>query len=549
MFDDLDLSGIQDERARQLIFRLLNLLEDVTADLRDAQAEIQRLRDEINRLKGEQGKPTFKPKTTKSSAPDHSSERERRKPSPRTKGSKNATIRIDREQVLEVDPAILPPDAEFKGHEEVVVQDVVFRTDNIRFLKEKYYAPSTDKTYLADLPRGYDGQFGPGLKALTLVLYFGGQMSEPKILDLFHNVGVQISDGQLSNFLIKDQDAFHAEKDAVYEAGLRSSPWQHLDATGTRVNGQNQHCHIVCNPLYTAYHTTESKDRLSVVDVLRNGQPRTFRLNAEALGYLAQVGLSAVTRQTLTQLPRDRDLDEVSLRQWLDEYLPKLGPQQRKWILDAMAVAAYHAQVEFPVVRLLVCDDAPQFNWVTEDLALCWVHEGRHYKKLTPCVPLHRTLLDDFLERFWAYYDQLLAYQQQPTAEERTRLAAEFEVLFSTVTHYAALDERIAKTKAKKECLLMVLEHPEIPLHNNPAELGARMRVRKRDVSFGPRTADGVKAWDTFMTLAATAKKLGVSFYHYIHDRVSGANQMPGLASLIEAQAKDLNLGASWNTS
>jgi hypothetical protein len=426
---------------------------------------------------------------------------------------------------------------------------VVFRTDNIRFLKEKYYAPSTDKTYLADLPRGYDGQFGPGLKALTLVLYFGGQMSEPKILDLFHNVGVQISDGQLSNFLIKDQDAFHAEKDAVYEAGLRSSPWQHLDATGTRVNGQNQHCHIVCNPLYTAYHTTESKDRLSVVDVLRNGQPRTFRLNAEALGYLAQVGLSAVTRQTLTQLPRDRDLDEVSLRQWLDEYLPKLGPQQRKWILDAMAVAAYHAQVEFPVVRLLVCDDAPQFNWVTEDLALCWVHEGRHYKKLTPCVPLHRTLLDDFLERFWAYYDQLLAYQQQPTAEERTRLAAEFEVLFSTVTHYAALDERIAKTKAKKECLLMVLEHPEIPLHNNPAELGARMRVRKRDVSFGPRTADGVKAWDTFMTLAATAKKLGVSFYHYIHDRVSGANQMPGLASLIEAQAKDLNLGASWNTS
>jgi hypothetical protein len=382
-----------------------------------------------------------------------------------------------------------------------------------------------------------------------LVLYFGGQMSEPKILDLFHNVGVQISDGQMSNFLIKDQDAFHAEKEAVYEAGLRSSPWQHLDETSTRVNGQNQHCHIVCNPLYTSYHTTESKDRLSVLDVLRNGQPRTFRLNAEALGYLEQVGLSAVTRQTLAQLPGEQDLDEASLRQWLDEHLPKLGPQQRKWMLDAMAVAAYHAQVEFPVVRLLVCDDAPQFNWVTEELALCWVHEGRHYKKLTPYVPLHRTLLDDFLERFWAYYDELLVYQQQPTAEEGARLAAEFDGLFSTVTHYDALDERIAKTKAKKACLLMVLEHPEIPLHNNPAELGARLRVRKRDVSFGPRTAEGAKAWDTFMTLAATAKKLGVSFYHYVHDRVSGANQMPGLASLIETQAKDLKLGASWDRS
>ena len=83
-----------------------------------------------------------------------------------------------------------------------------------------------------------------------------------------------------------------------------------------------------------------------------------------------------------------------------------------------------------------------------------------------------------------------------------------------TVTGYNALDERIAKTHAKKGCLLMALAHPEIPLHNNPAELGARARVRKRDVSFGPRTREGAQAWDTFMTLAETATKLGVSFYH-----------------------------------
>jgi hypothetical protein len=95
----------------------------------------------------------------------------------------------------------------------------------------------------------------------------------------------------------------------------------------------------------------------------------------------------------------------------------------------------------------------------------------------------------------------------------------------------------------------MVLTHPEIPLHNNPAELGARARVRKRDVSFGPRTPEGAKAWDTFMTLAETATKLGVSFYHYIHDRVSGASQMPSLADLIVERAKVLNLGASWDTS
>src|SRR6266571_5242828 len=344
MFDDLDLTGIQDERTRQLLVRLLNLLEDVTADLRDAQVEIQRLRDENNRLQGEQGKPTIKANIPTSPPTDHSSERERRQPGTWSKGRKNETIRIDRHQVLAVDPALLPPDAAFKGYEEVV-------------------------------------------------LYGGGQMSEPKILELFGSGGVQISAGQLSNLLIKDQDVFHTEKDAVYVAGLQSSPWQHLDATGTRVHGQNHHCHIVCNPLYTAYHTTPSKDRLSVLDVLRNGQPRTFRCNAEALGALEQMGLSVATHHTLARLPSEQDWDEASLRQWLEEHLPHLGPQQRKWILDATAVAAYHAQEEFPVVRLLVCDDAPQCNGVTAELALCWVHEGRHDKKLTPSVPHHRRLL------------------------------------------------------------------------------------------------------------------------------------------------------------
>jgi hypothetical protein len=73
--------------------------------------------------------------------------------------------------------------------------------------------------------------------------------------------------------------------------------------------------------------------------------------------------------------------------------------------------------------------------------------------------------------------------------------------------------------------------------------------VRKRDVSFGPQSEAGKKAWDTFQTLAATAAKLGVSIYAYLHDRVSGACQLPSLAQRIEEQARHLNLGASWATS
>jgi hypothetical protein len=113
MFDNLDLTSIQDENVRELIGRLLNLIEKQAADLRDAQAEIQRLRDEVNRLKGEQGKPKIKGNMARSLAGDHSSEKERHKTRQRHKSSKKASIHIDREQVLEVDPGILPPDAKY----------------------------------------------------------------------------------------------------------------------------------------------------------------------------------------------------------------------------------------------------------------------------------------------------------------------------------------------------------------------------------------------------------------------------------------------------
>jgi hypothetical protein len=378
MLEDLDLHSIVDEQTRELVRRLLNVLEDVMADLRAAQAENQRLRDEINRLKGEQGRPKVQSNTPQPPHTDHSSEQERRKPKIWSKRHKTDRIPIDREQVVEVDPDRLPPDAVFKGYEDVVVQDVIFRTDNVLFHKEKFYSPSQHQTYLAALPQGYSGQFGPGIKGLALVFYYGAQMSEPKVAELLRSVGVDISDGQVSNLLIKGQAPFHAEKEALYQAGRASSPWQHLDDTSTRVNGQNGSCHIVCNPLYTAYFTTAAKDRLTIIDVLTNHRPRRFLVNAEALGFMAACGLSAVRRQQVEQLPSGTIVDEVTMQALLETYLPGVGPQQRRWILDATAVAAYHADVECPVVRLLVCDDAPQFPLVTEELALCWVHEGRH---------------------------------------------------------------------------------------------------------------------------------------------------------------------------
>src|SRR5439155_16934486 len=125
-----------------------------------------------------------------------------------------------------------------------------------------------------------------GIKSLALVLYFGARMSEPKVAELLRSVGIQISDGQVSNLLIKDQVAFHVEKAALYQAGLASSPWQHLDDTSTRVDGQKGYCHIVCNLLSIAYFTTAGKDCLARSGRLTNHRPRRLWVNADALSIL-----------------------------------------------------------------------------------------------------------------------------------------------------------------------------------------------------------------------------------------------------------------------
>lgn len=546
MFENIDLSTILEEKTRELVKGLLNFIEQLTSNLREARAENQRLRDENNRLKGEQGKPEIKANVVEAPK-DHSSEKERKKPRKRQGKKKTASIMVDREEVLKVDQAILPADAIFKGYEENVVQDILLRTDNVRFLKEKYYSPSLRRTYLAELPMGYGGQFGPGMKALSIALYHGGLMSEPKIMEFFENVGIQMSKGTLSNLLIKGHEDFHAEKEAVYEAGLASSFYHHLDDTPTRFNGRNNYCHVICNLLYTAYFTKASKDRLSVLDVLRQGRKRIYLLNVEALTCLGGMPFSKETQRILEDWRSETVMDEETFTHELDIRLPILNKQHRSAVLSAAAVAAYHAEHGVSIVQALVCDDAPQFKGLTRWLALCWIHEGRHYKKLEPVVALHQTLLKDYLTRFWAYYDQLLEYRQRPTAQEALRLEEEFDVLFGIPSGYAELDKRIASTRSNKNALLLVLKFPELPLHNNPAELGARGRVRKRDVSFGPRTEDGKQAWDTFMTLAATAKKLNVSFYEYVCDRILKKNAIPPLAELIQKAARELIQGQPYS--
>jgi hypothetical protein len=546
MLPGYDPNQIKDlDQAREAMGILLNVVEELKQENMMLREQVQELRDEVNRLKGEQGQPPIKPGKPRGGR-DHSSEQERRRPKQRRRRRKAHKIQIDREAKLKIERNELPEDAEFKGYEAVIIQDLVVKTDNVRFLKEKYYSPSLGQTYLAALPAGYRGEFGPGLRSLVITLYYAAEMTEPKIVEFLANMGVLISAGQVSNLLIKKQDHWHSEKEAVYLAGLKSTIWQHVDDTATRVNGENQYCHIICNPLYSAYFTRPRKDRLTVIDILANRFETQFLLTEQTAAWLQTFATPQWAQAAIAHWPQGTALSYPELADLVQTELGRLNAQQQARVFEAAALTAYHSQSVTPVVPVLLSDDAPQFRDISAEHALCWIHEGRHYKKLMPVVDYHRQLTDDFLTQFWDFYHRLQDYRSQPSEQQADMLAQAFDDLFSTVTGYHQLDKRIAKTKAKQDRLLQVLKYPEIPLHNNPAELGARRRVRKRDISFGPRTLDGREAWDTFMTLVATAKKLGVSFYDYVFDRIAEVYAMPSLADLIQQRSLDYQpLGGS----
>src|SRR5215217_3082239 len=358
MLDEIDPATIADPAARALILQLLNLVDQQAAHLRAQADEIQRLRDEIARLKGEQGRPKINPQAPPPAAP-LSSEAERRSPKPRQPRANQAQLTIPREELCRLDRATLPPDAQFKGYEDVVVQDPRIEADTIRFRKEKFYSPSLGQTFLAPLPAGYHGQFGPDLCSFLLSQYFAANLSEAKLAQFLGYLGIQISRGQLSHLLTEAVDPFHAESSAVLAAGLASSDYQQLDETGTRVNGQNYSCHVLTTPAYTAYRTTAGKDRLSVLRALTDQEPLGYLLNAQVRAYLAQQGLAAKWLSRLAGWPTGQVWSETELTARLAEW-GRVPVGQNKLLREGLALGAYHAQTAWRPVALLIVDNAPQ---------------------------------------------------------------------------------------------------------------------------------------------------------------------------------------------
>jgi hypothetical protein len=188
---DFTSPGIQGE--------VFSLLEALCGIIIAQEEEIQELKDEINRLKGEKGKPKFKaPKPE-----DKYGDKDGAGIKPRKawkKSSKAEKVQIDRVETIRLDKAELPDDAISKGYEEKVIQNIIVQTDNVLYLLEKYYSPSTGKTYIAKLDESLQGtSYGPETKALISTLYYENRVTENKIASFLNANGLHISEGYLLN--------------------------------------------------------------------------------------------------------------------------------------------------------------------------------------------------------------------------------------------------------------------------------------------------------------------------------------------------------------
>lgn len=489
----LDLTQLNlDDATRELLQRLLNHIETQDAELQELREENQRLRDEVARLKGQKGQPSFKANRPPRPKPDRSAPASTSQPKPaQPRVPRAERIKIDREAIVPLDRSQLPPDFEPAGYRDVTIQNIRFQTDNVRYRLERGSSASTGQFFEASLPEALQGQsFGSELQAFVLTLYFELRVPEDKILGLLNAQGIVISAGQISNIVIKKHLVqLAAERKAILAAGVETTRYQHIDDTSLRVKGVNHYLSTVGNPYFACFFIHRYKNWDTIADL--------FSLHR----------LDAVPPESGANTP----------------------PSATAHALDLKALGE--------AILILMADGAPQFSGHTEHRALCWIHEERHYAKLRPYFEAHQKLLDEFRSDIWAYYDRLKAHAAAPTEVEKQSPAEAFDELFGRTTGYAALDHRIALTRAKKRELLVVLDFPDVPLDNNLAERDLREGVVKRKISYGPRGADGAQAWEVFLTLLATCRKHGVNFYAYLGDRISQTNHMPPLATLVQAHA------------
>ncbi len=491
----------------------------------------QLLRDEIARLNNLPPSPPFRPPGMEKATGDKPLSG--KDPAPRPRGPKNDTKRVTREEVL---PASVPPGSRFKGYKDCFVRDLVLKVEVVRYRRECWVTPDGD-TITAQLPAGIRGGFGPNLRRFCLMLHAHGQVTTQRMTTLLNDVGVEISKRQVVRFLTERLDGFHAEDAAVLHAGLVSAPYVTVDDTGARHANRNFHTTHIGGEHFTAFRTASSKSRLNFLALLR-GNYQDYVLNDAAFALLEDRQVDPALAARLNTHEPLRFANRVPFLQHLAEHgidifdTETLRPFAEAGIWGAIR---HHGLVGNAVI---VSDDAGQFRVGTH--ALCWVHAERLLQKLMPATPCQVKHVETLRELIWHFYKALKAYRRRPDPAMAKGLQARFDRIFSIRTGYSDLDKLLFRLRRRKPELLRVLERPEIPLHTNASERDLRGFVIKRKISGGTVSRNGRQARDSMLGLSKTCQKLGLSFWHYLGDRLGiGTSHpaIPPLATMIVARS------------
>jgi hypothetical protein len=112
-----------------------------------------------------------------------------------------------------------------------------------------------------------------------------------------------------------------------------------------------------------------------------------------------------------------------------------------------------------------------------------------------------------------------------------------FDKINSSKNASATLNTVLKRIYKNKSELLLVLQRPDIPLHNNGAESAIREYVKKRKISGSNRSETGRQCRDTFTSLKKTCQKLELSFWQFLKDRAEQTDFIPDLSELIRQHA------------
>jgi hypothetical protein len=504
---------------------------------------IEQLQEEIRRLKGIPEAPKRPPQPSSlndPSGPPSSSGAKKKANMPEGKRPGSAKRSKTRDLVIHQDVPLpldgLPEGTRFLGYQDFMVQDLKFEAHNTRYRRGRYQLP--DGTIVtAPLPKDVTSHFGPALQQYLLFQHFHSHVTQPLLHEELLELGIDISVGQVNNLLTQGHEAFHQEKDSLLPAAREVSDYLHTDDTSARHCGKSGHTLHIGNDLFASFFTTDSKSRVNFLKILLTPH-QGYLFNSDAQFYLEYFD---VPQKLLKQLQADADAgrlyaDDQSWEAQLDAWQVKLADQRR--LLTEGALWANLLRHDLYSDLTLISDDAGQFKLLAFFHALCWVHMERHVAGLIPLTDVQRAAHEAARDAIWSYYQRLKAYREAPTPQRRGRLDSDFDRLFLQKTGWPELNDELRKIHGKKSELLLVLEHPEIPLHNNLSENDIRQYVKKRKISAGTRSDAGRRCRDTFLSLKTTCRKLGVTFWRYLRDRIRRLNEVPPLADLIRKAAE-----------